>query len=129
VGATEGEFMKNESIKKRRGMFRVSFPILNNIDELRYAFSGMVITHAQAKYDRQEIEYIAYSNLFDEVEDGEKAPEYEIEIHRNNDGTVIGAKALRMEFDGMEISFGSSFGKTKVPLWALVAAWREKNKV
>jgi hypothetical protein len=56
----------------------------------------MIIYRAEMMFHKDCVEYIAISDLFDEVEQGQCPPEYMIIVETNEDGTyVISAQKKR----------------------------------
>jgi hypothetical protein len=49
----------------------------------------MIIYRAEMMFHKDCVEYIAISDLFDEVEQGECPPEYVIIVHNTEDGTYV----------------------------------------
>lgn len=75
-----------ESIRKRRGRVRISKTMLvsASLDLLRSIFGHLVIVRAELSFMSEIIEYDAYSEWFDEVEDYEIGPLYSIAIRRQH---------------------------------------------
>ena len=63
------------------GKFSISTHLFKEWKSLLPLFSQMVVTFAQYKLDNDEMEYIAYSPLFDEVETC--VPHYKITIQKD----------------------------------------------
>lgn len=76
---------------KRRGRFTVSCELLRTQNEnlRRVLFPNVVITRAEALFDRDVIEYCALSPFFDEVDEGTESPEYEWTFRKQNDAVII----------------------------------------
>ena len=69
------------SMNNRVGKFKMSHRLLRaDLDNIRWVLSHFVIVRAESLYYDDTIEYVAYSELFDEIPEGEIIPEYEIII-------------------------------------------------
>ena len=85
--------MKNKELFKRRGEIRVSkdYMLQSNSEELKAIFSnfypiGIDICNKNNFYDY--IVYFGVSPLFDEVEEYQAMPRYDIVLHREENGEV-----------------------------------------
>ena len=80
----------------RRGWFCVSKALLDlpSIDLMSF-MSNFLIVRAEFLYDKDAIEYIAVSELFDPIEDGFETPEYTFEITAHGSGK-LDIKAIRV---------------------------------
>ena len=80
---------------KRKGKFYVSRRIgemaIDNEWLRECLFSNFVIIRAEYLFYNDQIEYIAYSPLFREVEEGESIPRYELIIteQKDDEGNII----------------------------------------
>lgn len=75
--------------KRRLGKFRISFDWLDqDWHKALPLFSGLVVIRAEARYDFDGVEYIAFCDQFEEVPEYQEAPEYAAIMHREEDGTV-----------------------------------------
>lgn len=73
------------SILHKRGKFSVSMEIIRENPDFVMKLMGMcVIVRAERMFVNDSIEYIALSELFDEVEEGHQIPEYNM-IHIEDD--------------------------------------------
>ena len=81
--------MNQTKSNRRRGKFRIAFEFLDNDWELLLKPMGeVVVVRAEALYASKVIEYLAYSNNFDEVEIGSEAPYYCVMFTKNKDGSL-----------------------------------------
>lgn len=70
---------KDTQLKKRKGRFSLPIDVALNFPELVLELLGkMLIVRAETLYISDEILYDAYSMLFDEVDEGESIPIYEV---------------------------------------------------
>lgn len=69
---------------RRLGRFHVSRCLLENWADgaILALFSNFVVVRAEVRYEFDSIEYLAFSELFEEVEQGIVPPLYEIQCHR-----------------------------------------------
>ena len=51
-------------------------------------FSNFVIVRAEYRFESERVEYIAYSNLFEEVHECCQAPRYHLKLKLDEDNTV-----------------------------------------
>lgn len=67
---------------RRMGQFEISDFLMASVDKrgLRRLTATLVPYRVEHRFDRQTFHYIAESELFDEIEEGELPPWYEIEI-------------------------------------------------
>ena len=66
---------------KRVGKFTIDFATIDNDPLIVYQMlAGKVIVRAEARHELQAIEYHAYCDDFDEVEQGHQIPEYVAEF-------------------------------------------------
>ena len=66
---------------KRVGRFSIDFSMIDNdLLMVQLMLVGKVIVRAEARHEMQVIEYHAYCDDFDEVEQGRKIPEYVAEF-------------------------------------------------
>ncbi len=83
---------------KRVGKFTIDFSMIEEEPlTALLALSGMLIVRAEAHYDMAVIEYRAYCEDFDEVEQGQQIPEYvgefsQQEIAEDNPDDILGGK-------------------------------------
>ena len=62
---------------KRVGKFTIDFATIDNDPSVVHQMlAGKVIVRAEARHEMAAIEYHAYSDDFDEVETGQRIPEY-----------------------------------------------------
>ena len=73
----------------RLGRFRLSdFLIRQYSEEVRAFMVGMVVVSAQYEFDTRAIIYLAMSDRFDPVPEGERAPEYSVSYNSAHGWTV-----------------------------------------
>jgi len=84
----------------RLGQFNIQRSAIIESPELVMAITArMIIYRAEMMFHKDCVEYIAISDLFDEVEQGECPPEYMMVIEITDEGTyVVSAQKMR---DGM----------------------------
>lgn len=91
--------MKQHEIMKRKGFFKLDKQIIEKEPEIVMQLLGkMIIVRAEMMYITNTIEYGAYSELFEEVEEGKFIPTYDIKIHKipnNDDGIDISFEAIK----------------------------------
>jgi hypothetical protein len=71
-------------MKKRRGRFTISMSLLREVEEgraycreqLKQIMGMCVVYRAEARFENDSVEYWAFSELFEEKEEYESAPEY-----------------------------------------------------
>ncbi len=68
-------------ISKRSGKFFIGFDLIEAQPEMvLLMLSGKLIVRAEARYEMAAIEYHAYCDDFDEIEQGQQIPEYVAEF-------------------------------------------------
>ncbi len=68
---------------KRAGRFSIPFSMIEeNSLMAQLMLSGKLIVRAEARHEMQAIEYHAYCDDFDEVEQGQQIPEYVAEFSK-----------------------------------------------
>lgn len=74
------------------GRFQISTSSFHNWRELKHIFEQVVIVRAEQLFRLQVIEFEAFCEAFDEIEEGSDLPLYYPQVWRNEDGThsVIG---------------------------------------
>ena len=71
------------------GRFAISGDALRgNWRDLLLLFAQVVVVDARHRWDRDTVEYMGYSDLFDEIPDTCEAPNYEFIFTRNLDERV-----------------------------------------
>ena len=81
--------MNQTKSNRRKGKFRIAFEFLDNDWELLLKpMSEVLVVRAEALYDARAIEYLAYSNNFDEVEIGSEAPYYCVQLTKTENGAL-----------------------------------------
>ena len=72
---------------RKIGEFILSHEILEIGDKetLKKIFGKMIILRAESHYDLKAIKYIAYCDEFDEIQETESIPYYQIKIEMSND--------------------------------------------
>ena len=74
---------------RRYGRFSISHEMIRKeSDELYCLFANMIIVKAEAQFATDNIEYVAISKLFGEMEENECIPEYRIIVNKHEDGTI-----------------------------------------
>jgi hypothetical protein len=79
----------NANTKEKLGKFYISRICLNNWRQLLGLFSRMVVVRCECHYARDQMEYIAYSDLFEEIELGEAIPEYNFVFDSKTDVITV----------------------------------------
>ena len=69
--------------KNKIGRFSISATLLREWERFIPMFGNFAIIDARLHWDTQSVEYLAYSELFDEVDQSQAAPTYEITIDNN----------------------------------------------
>lgn len=77
---------EKRELKSKRGRFSVSRDLL--LDTIGF-FKPFNIIEARSNAFSNEIEYIAFSLLFDTIPEAEKAPKYTIEVTTDRMGNYI----------------------------------------
>ena len=81
--------------KHRLGKFKFAQDYMQKWEELLPIMGNFVIVRAEFEYDTRKICYMAYSPLFDEVEEYCECPEYDINVTLNDFGPAeISAKRI-----------------------------------
>ncbi len=74
---------------RRIGKFHLSFPIFDrDWHQALPILNGVVVVRATSLYDRYSIEYVAFSDHFDEVPEGVEPPEYRAVCTREESGVI-----------------------------------------
>lgn len=73
-------------MKHRLGRFKLDQEYMYKWEELLPLMGNFVIVDVQRQYDTRKIEYLAYSPLFEEIEEYVKAPDYEVVVTLNDFG-------------------------------------------
>lgn len=72
------------NISNRKGRISLSFDVIRNIltdsIPIQSIFKNFIIVSAEARYMDNYIDYEAYSELFDEIAEGQVTPTYELVI-------------------------------------------------
>jgi hypothetical protein len=63
---------------RKLGKFRIPYDTPRNWEKLLPLMAKMVIVRAEALFATDQIEYTAFSHMFEELSDGEMPPFYEI---------------------------------------------------
>lgn len=82
-----------ESIRRRLGWFSVSVEFMP--DACRRLFSDFVVLRCSRNFARETFEFVALSELFDELTPIDDTPEYEILITEKPDGSPPTISASR----------------------------------
>lgn len=86
-----------DDFTQRRGVFKVSKGLLDNISRDLMEFMGLFfIVRAEYMLDENAIHYIGYSTLFDPIDRFEEAPEYNFHIEKKATGEIK-VKAIRQQ--------------------------------
>ena len=83
--------------KKRIGQFFIPRQaIFNNQDDVLAIMQHVIVVRAEMHLNRDGVEYVGYSDLFDEIEEGLVAPHYTFTIHREDygDGYIVSVKEV-----------------------------------
>lgn len=81
-----------ERVVRRIGRFTVSGYLLHDWKQLLPLMGRMVVVRCEYLYHMECAEYVAYSELFEEVPDYCEPPRYEIECTRNGDDVSFHAR-------------------------------------
>jgi len=73
-------------VKHRLGRFKLDQEYMHRWEELLPVMGNFVIVDVQRQYDTHKMEYLAYSPLFEEIEEYIKAPDYEVVVTLNDFG-------------------------------------------
>ena len=91
------ERLRRESTKRRIGRFAIPFNLLETADPFARAILDKVfIVRAEAQLYSKEVSYIAYSDMFDEIQIGLMVPGYLWTATTYQSGKIIDLKADRM---------------------------------
>lgn len=64
---------------KRYGRFKIEFELINNKPEkIREVLGNMIVVQAEPDYVLKSIIYVALCNLFEELPEGTKIPDYNL---------------------------------------------------
>ena len=92
------ERLRREQTRKRIGRFAIPFDDIERQTTFARAILDKVfIVRAEAQLYAKEVSYIAYSDMFEEIQLGMKAPDYLWTAMRADNGRIIGLKADRMD--------------------------------
>ena len=89
---------------RRVGRFYISEEVLwGCFDGVLEALNGVFVIRCEHLYDRDGFEYMAYSDKFDLVEQGNIAPMYSLLCDRedilNDDGDFVGVRSVNFRFE------------------------------
>lgn len=95
------EKLRRESTKRRLGRFAIPFDYLDNQEPFGHEFARAIldkvfVIRAEALYGSSEISYVAFSDMFEEVQVGMKIPDYLWTATHDQDGTITELKADRV---------------------------------
>ena len=78
-------------IQNRIGKFSISDALIEQSlgEIMKTIFTRVFITRAEHLYNRREIEYVGYCDLFVPNKAGCRAPEYQFTFHKQLDGTLL----------------------------------------
>ena len=83
-------------MQNRLGRFSVTEELIReNSEGVRQVLGRVLVLRATEVFHNRSIEYIAMSEMFDEVPPGEEIPEYMFKIFREADGTISAVEAIR----------------------------------
>lgn len=69
---------------KRYGRFKISFDQINNVpDKVMTVLGNMIVVQSEVNYVLGAIVYVALSDIFEVVEDGQKIPDYNLSFENN----------------------------------------------
>ncbi len=64
---------------KRYGRFQIKFDLINRLpDKVQEVLGHMIVVNAEPNYVEKSIIYVAIGNLFEELVDGSKIPDYNL---------------------------------------------------
>jgi hypothetical protein len=87
---------KNLEVTKRLGKFYVtSYLLRENPDAMFEIMKYMVVVRAEARFDTDTVDYIAYSPLFELKEEDQETPRYSIVLDWNDGCKVTATKHER----------------------------------
>jgi hypothetical protein len=66
--------------ENRLGRFILHREVFHRWEDMLPLMGNFVVIEAKFRWDTNCIEYLAYSNLFEPIEEGVAAPEYDIEV-------------------------------------------------
>ena len=92
--------------KNRMGRVVISNQLLGEWEALLVLFEKFVPFRIEYKYERNQTEYIGFSPLFDEIQIGAIAPQYNF-VFQMNDGVVSLKEVLHVEDEPKESGFTS----------------------
>lgn len=82
-------------ILKRRGKFTISDAVFINAPDIVMAvMSHMVVARCEHLPMTGRYEYLAYSDLFEEMDDGSEIPEYDVTIKRDGLKMIVTATKI-----------------------------------
>ena len=65
----------------RYGRFKITFDQINNQREkIQKAFNSLIIVQAEANFPLNAIVYIAVGDIFEEIHEGERIPDYNLSV-------------------------------------------------
>ena len=78
-------------MQNRIGKFRITDALFEiSLGEImKTIFPRVFITRAEHLYDRREMEYVGYCDLFEPNDFGSRAPEYQFIFHKQPDETIL----------------------------------------
>jgi hypothetical protein len=71
--------------KNKLGTFTIARALLLRWSEILPIMGNFVIVHAEPRWDLDEVQYIAYSELFEEIPEHTSAPQYQITVTPSKD--------------------------------------------
>lgn len=64
---------------RRYGRFQITFDIINSRpDKVQEVMGNMIVVNAEPNYVEKSIVYVALSNIFEEVNEGQAIPDYNL---------------------------------------------------
>jgi len=68
------------ALKTRRyGRFQIQFDMINDkADKVQEVLSNMIVVQAEPNYAMGGVVYVAIGNLFEEIPEGQKIPDYNL---------------------------------------------------
>lgn len=81
-------------MKRKVGKFIASRNIVNNLEYMTVLMQKCIIYRAEASFYQDSIEYLAYSEMFDEISEGEIIPSYQIifDYDSSSDSVFVSAE-------------------------------------
>lgn len=62
--------------------------LLKEPEVVKNILNGMIVVRAEQLFEHDAIEYIAIGDMFEEIAEGEKAPNYQVNVKYNEDNST-----------------------------------------